>query len=143
MGIRFQRKLIEATATWPDYLAKLTPENVVQVDEAARKANDTHADQDTSWEEECAAVDAALQLFNDLTGSFGIAAIGPKELPDSRRRNWRYDFVDYVNTGDSYRATLLFDYYKMQFVVGTVGDYCFETLAKEAYEEGILEEEAE
>lgn len=143
MGIRFQRKLIEATSRWPSYLTPLTEGGAIAVDEAVRVANDTHQDSDTAWEEEQEKVTAALELFNRLGGCFGIGAVAPKDLPDARRRDWRYDFVDYVNTGDTYYATLMFDYHKMKFIVGDWGTYCFEILAREALDEGILEETEE
>lgn len=78
------------------------------------------ADADNSWGRERAdRVDATLDLANRLMDAYGVEAV-------------RGDWVDryyqdintlYVNTGDTYNATLLYDTVKERFYLTTLGDW--------------------
>lgn len=68
-------------------------------------------------------VDAALVAVNSMIGGYGVEAI---------RGRWhdRYyqDIVGlYVNTGDTYNVTLVYDTVEDEFIITTMGDFVEET----------------
>lgn len=64
-------------------------------------------------------VDAALELANTMLGGYGIEAVR-----DGGRSNYYQDIgVLYVNMGDTYNTTILYDTRKERFYVTTLGDY--------------------
>lgn len=83
-------------------------------------------------------VDEALELFNEYVHGYGIETISdyPLDIPDSS-----YYFsmnVLYVNMGDSYALTLMYDTSKEEFLVGSWGNWVEETemyLEREAIKE--------
>jgi hypothetical protein len=66
-----------------------------------------------------AKVDAAMELANRLLGGFGVEAIGGMDV-DSYYQN---TVALYVNMGDTYDATVLFDTVKRKFYITSVGDF--------------------
>lgn len=72
-------------------------------------------------------VDAALEVANKALEGFGVEAVN--EDPNGRRRTPRGNVMYYgsigllyVNTGDSYNATILYDTRRETFILSTLGD---------------------
>lgn len=80
--------------------------------EWARKMKDAAGDHD--------AVDRVLAELDAHMGGYGIEAIRGEYHVD----NYYYDIVAlYVNTGDTYNATVLYETEKERFLVTTMGDW--------------------
>lgn len=62
-------------------------------------------------------LDIQLHVLNDLIGGFGVEYIGHKD--DSYTRIYG---LDYINLGDTYRYTIIFDHAKGKFILSTIGD---------------------
>jgi hypothetical protein len=75
-----------------------------------------------SWARACynqpCEQDLILHALNEVIGGYGVEVI---EKSDSHGCGRRCDYVDYINTGDTYSATVLHDDGK--FWIGTFGDY--------------------
>lgn len=66
------------------------------------------------------SVDNALDTINQVIGGYGVEAI----RGDYHVDNYYYDIVGlYVNTGDTYNATVVYDTERERFEVTTFGDW--------------------
>lgn len=64
-------------------------------------------------------VDSILEEANKIMGGFGVAAVPGNE--------WMKYYLDicllYINMGDTYSKTLLYDTVKEKFLIGSWGDF--------------------
>lgn len=105
-----------------------------RIAEACERASAAWCDSSLSFREKCCAVNVAMTAFEAAIGGYGVEGIAPRDLPDSALRDFMRDYVDYVNRGDPYRATLLFDHMTGEFHVTGWGDY-IEALEQETTRE--------
>lgn len=63
-------------------------------------------------------VDAALEVANKALEGFGVEAVNDNK----RSRYYGSIGLLYVNTGDSYNATILYDTRRERFILATLGD---------------------
>lgn len=75
------------------------------------------------WSEECEVAEAVLEAYNRRVLGYGVESIRPQDLPDAAERDWMHDFLSYVNMGDTYRPTLLYDHRDAKFILSSWGDY--------------------
>lgn len=75
-----------------------------------------------NWaERECysrpSCAEVAMQVLNDIVGGYGVEGL---EKPDSHGDGRYSDYINYINTGDTYSATILRD--GSRYWIGTWGD---------------------
>lgn len=66
------------------------------------------------------SADDAMRKINDLVGGYGVEAIRADNMNDSY---WMDAAAIYVNMGDTYSATILYDIQKQKFMLTTMGDF--------------------
>ena len=67
-------------------------------------------------------VDEALEAINKLIGGFGVESVSDERAPQVDRYYYQIQLL-YVNTGDSYLDTILYDTQESTFGVGSVGGW--------------------
>lgn len=82
-------------------------------------------------------VEAALSRANELLGGFGVEAHRDENLLDDFSNEFGDAAALYINTGDMYSPTLLYDVEKQEFLFTTLGDW------RETWEQGREEESLE
>ena len=65
-------------------------------------------------------VDEALEAINKLIGGFGVESVSDERAPQVDRYYYQIQLL-YVNVGDSYGGTILYDTQESTFGVGDVG----------------------
>lgn len=96
--------------------------------ELVRKLRDAEGDPDS--------VDAALEDANEVLGGYGVEAVPCETCPTDSY--YQDKIALYVNMGDTYSATIVYDTVEEEFFVGSWGDF-YE--AHEAEEHADEEEE--
>ncbi len=79
------------------------------------------------------AVDDAMDAANDVLDGYGVEAVQGEGA--DLGRYWRDTIALYVNLGDTYDTTILFDTDREEFLIGSWGDFL------EDWEKGSEEEE--
>ena len=67
-------------------------------------------------------VDEALEAINKLIGGFGVESVSDERAPQVDRYYYQIQLL-YVNVGDSYGGTILYDTQESTFGVGDVGGW--------------------
>lgn len=61
-------------------------------------------------------VEVQLSMLNELLGGFGVESVQNPNNPAAA-------LVSYVNMGDTYAATILYDHDELEWIVTTIGDW--------------------
>lgn len=60
-----------------------------------------------------------LEIANKILKGFGVECVEPKQASDYRDQK---SGISYVNTGDTYKFTLMYDEEKNKFIISSIGD---------------------
>ena len=100
-------------------LKPATAWNLAKVMRAARKGNDNEVARESVGYEDAPA--AALDLVNKVIRGFGVEAVRGEGYEVDR---YYYDCIAlYVNTGDTYNVTVLYDTERNKFYVTSWGEW--------------------
>jgi len=80
-------------------------------------------------------VSSALEEASRIIGGFGVEALQPEGAWVDRY--WYNNILDYVNMGDPYVTTIMYDTQKGEFLIGLWGDFL------ETWEQENVEKEEE
>jgi hypothetical protein len=72
-----------------------------------------------AWNSQGSMASGSLEKASSMIGGFGVEAISGKDV----NRYWMDTVALYINTGDTYNPTILFDTVARKFGITSVGDF--------------------
>ena len=127
----------EIRKAFPD----LDDEAVKELVEVLERPDKVDAENKSHWDDAyLRAVDKAMEEANEILGGHGVEAV-PGEGADNGKY-WRDTIALYVNLGDTYDTTVMYDTETEEFFVGSWGDF-LEEWEKDQEDDDEDEEEEE